>query len=68
MPAIVEANNAELVAIASRRPGAAAETLEKYASKVQGVNTYDALEDLLADANVQAVYIPLANHDMRSGL
>jgi len=63
LPAIVEANNAELVAIASRRPGAAAETLEKYASKVQGVNTYDALEDLLADANVQAVYIPLANHE-----
>ena len=63
LPAIVEANNSELVAIASRRPGAAAETLAKYAPKAQGVKTYDALEDLLSDANVQAVYIPLANHE-----
>ena len=63
LPAIVEANNSELVAIASRRPGAAAETLAKYAPKAQGVKTYDALEGLLSDANVQAVYIPLANHE-----
>ena len=47
LPAIVEAKNAELVAIASRRAGAAAETLAKYAPLVQGVNTYDALDDLL---------------------
>ncbi len=63
LPAIVEASNAELVAIASRRPGAAAETLAKYGPKVEGVKTYDALEDLLIDTNVQAVYIPLANHE-----
>lgn len=63
LPAIVEASNAELVAIASRREGAAAETLAKYAPKVQGVKTYDALEDLLEDASIQAVYIPLANHE-----
>jgi D-xylose 1-dehydrogenase (NADP+, D-xylono-1,5-lactone-forming) len=63
LPAIVEASNAELVAIASRRAGAAAETLGKYAPKVQGVKTYDALEDLLDDTSIQAVYIPLANHE-----
>jgi predicted dehydrogenase len=63
LPAIVEAGNAELVAIASRRSGAAAETLAKYAPNVKGVKTYDALEDLLEDAKVQAVYIPLANHE-----
>ena len=63
LPAIVEANNAELVAIASRRSGAGAETLAKYAPNVQGVKTYDVLEGLLEDANVQAVYIPLANHE-----
>jgi predicted dehydrogenase len=63
LPAIVEAANSELVAIASRRPGAAAEILAKYAPKISGVKTYDALEDLLADAHVQAVYIPLANHE-----
>ena len=63
LPAIVDASNSELVAIASRRPGAAAETLAKYAPKISGVKTYDALEDLLVDADVQAVYIPLANHE-----
>ncbi len=63
LPAIAQASNSELVAIASRRQGAAAETLAKYAPQLQGVKTYDALEDLLGDANVQAVYIPLANHE-----
>ena len=63
LPAIVEANNAELVAIASRREGAAAATLAKYAPQVSGVKTYDTLEALLNDGDVQAVYIPLANHE-----
>lgn len=63
MPAIVEASNAELVAIASRRAGAAAQTLAKYAPGQTGVKTYGAPEALLADDNVQAVYIPLANHE-----
>ena len=63
LPAIVEAPNSELVAIASRRPGAAAETLKKYAPNVSGVTTYDTLEELLADARLQAVYIPLANEE-----
>lgn len=63
LPAIVAAPNAELVAIASRRNGAAAEILQKYAPQQQGVRTYDALEALLADTEVQAVYLPLANHE-----
>ena len=37
LPAIVEADNAQLVAIASRRPGAAGETLQKYAPGLGGV-------------------------------
>ena len=63
MPAIVEAPNSELVAIASRRPGAAAATLAKYAPEQQGVRTYDGLEALLEDDTVQAVYLPLANRE-----
>ena len=63
LPAIVEAANAELVAIASRRPGAAAETLAKYAPQQRGVKTYDQLDALLADGEIQAVYLPLANHE-----
>lgn len=63
MPAIVGARNSELVAIASRRPGAAAETLAKYAPQQQDVKIYDTLEALLKDDEIQAVHIPLANHE-----
>ncbi|MDD5273942.1 MAG: Gfo/Idh/MocA family oxidoreductase [Methylovulum sp.] len=62
MPAIVEASNAKLVAIASRRPGAAAQTLAQYAPQQQA-RTYANLETLLNDAEVDAVYLPLANHE-----
>jgi xylose dehydrogenase (NAD/NADP) len=63
LPAIVEAENAELVAIASRRPGAAAETLAKYAPDQTEVRIYDDPEALLNDSVVDAVYLPLANHE-----
>lgn len=63
MPAIVEAENSELVAIASRRPGAAAETLAKYAPTQRDVKTYDRLETLLDDADIEAIYLPLSNHE-----
>ncbi len=63
LPAIVEAENSELIAIASRRPGAAAQTLAQYAPHQQSVITYDNLEALLDDDDIQAVYIPLANHE-----
>lgn len=63
MPAIVEADNAELVAIASRRKDAAAQTLSRYAPEQTNVRTYDSLEALLIDLDVDAVYLPLANHE-----
>jgi len=63
MPAIVEAENSELVAIASRRPGAAAETLAKYAPQQKDVKIYDNPDSLLADDSIQVVYIPLANKE-----
>ena len=63
MPAIVAASNAELVAIASRRPDAAAQTLAKYAPEQQNVHIYNDREALLNDPNIDAVYIPLANHE-----
>lgn len=63
MPAIIEASNSELVAIASRRPGAAAQTLNQYAPDQQQVRTYDNLEALLDDPEVDAIYLPLANHE-----
>ena len=63
MPAIVAAENAELVAVASRRAGAARQTLAQYAAGQTDVNTYDSLEELLEDERVHAVYVPMANHE-----
>jgi D-xylose 1-dehydrogenase (NADP+, D-xylono-1,5-lactone-forming) len=63
MPAIIDAPNSKLVAIASRRLGAAKETLDKYAPKVKGVVCYDNLDDLLADKSIEAVYCPMANEE-----
>ena len=63
LPAIANAKNAELVAIASRRPGAAQETLQKYAPNLPNVQVYDQLEALLDNTNIDAIYLPLANHE-----
>ncbi len=69
LPAIIEAPNSQLVAIASRRAGAARATLEKYApkdfiEKHDGyVACYDDLESLIADKNIDAVYCPMANEE-----
>jgi predicted dehydrogenase len=63
LPAIVEAANAELVAIASRRPGAAAETLKKYAPCYPNIQAYDDLDQVLKHPEIQAVYLPMANHE-----
>jgi len=63
LPAIIAANNAQLVAIASRRAGAAQSTLDKYAPGYNGVTCYDDLEALIADEQVEAVYCPMANEE-----
>ena len=63
LPAIVASANAELVAIGSRRVGAAAESLKKHAPQLTGVKTYDTLEALLDNDDIQAVYVPLANEE-----
>ncbi len=64
LPAIIEAPNSQLVAVASRRAGAAKATLEKYAPNYDGyVACYDDLESLIADKNVEAIYCPMANEE-----
>jgi len=64
MPAINEVPNSQLVAIASRRVGAAKATLEKYApGYANSVQCYDDMEALIQDANVEAVYCPMANEE-----
>lgn len=62
LPAIIEASNAQLVAIASRRAGAAKATLEKYAAcYADSVQCYDDMDALIHDKNVEAIYCPMAN-------
>ena len=66
LPAILEAPNAQLVAIASRRAGAALETLKKYAPQGfnnQDIKCYDNLDALINDKNVEAIYCPMANEE-----
>ncbi len=63
MPAIFNAENSELVAISSRRSGAAAETLAKYAPQEKNVTIYNSPDELLSDQSIQAIYIPLANNE-----
>ncbi|CAM3899269.1 Gfo/Idh/MocA family protein [Alkalicoccus chagannorensis] len=56
VPAIHDAPNAALYAVASQS-GQAAETAEKWGASV----SYDSYEALLGDPEVEAVYIPLPN-------
>jgi len=58
LPAMAEAHNAQLVAIASRRLDAAKEA----AARFPGARPLTNYEELLAADDVDAVYIPLLNH------
>ncbi len=62
LPSLLQAENAELVAIASRRPGAAAELLAKTAPHLK-LKTYDHPKLLLEVPEVEAVYLPMANEE-----
>lgn len=61
LPAILAVPEAELVAVGSRRPGAALETLKRVTPAVSHVRAYDSLEAVLDCTEIDAVYIPLAN-------
>ncbi|MEQ1766217.1 MAG: Gfo/Idh/MocA family oxidoreductase [Methylotenera sp.] len=66
LPAIIEASNSRLVAIASRRAGAAKATLQKYAPCYsESLACYDDMDALIADKNVEAIYCPMANEEHR---
>lgn len=58
IPGIKESETGEVYAIASRNLGNAKETAEELEISV----AYGSYEELLADPNIDAVYIPLPNH------
>ena len=57
IPGMKLAKNAELYAIAGR----SLEKAQKFASEYGIGKAYGSYEELLSDANVQAVYVPLPN-------
>ena len=63
MPAIVAADNAELVAIASRRKGAAQQVLSDYLPQVSHVTAYDDPALLIARDDIEVIYLPMANEE-----
>jgi predicted dehydrogenase len=58
IPGAQSASNAEMIAIASRRPGVA----ERAADSWNIPRWYNSYEEMLADPEIDAVYVPLANH------
>ena len=64
LPTIANADNGELIAIGSRRPGAAKACLVKNAPQLEDeVQTFDGLDQVINHARIDAVYIPLANQE-----
>ena len=61
-PAIANSTNGELVAIGSRRTGAAKECLIKNTPELEDqVQCFDGLDSVINHDRVDAVYIPMAN-------
>ncbi len=58
IPAIQQAEHAEVVALASRR----LETAQRAAAALGIPRAYGSYDELLADGDVEAVYVPLPNH------
>ena len=64
LPTIANADNGELIAIGSRRPGAAKACLVKNAPQLEDeVQTFDGLDQVINHERIGAVYIPLANQE-----
>jgi len=64
LPAIANASNGELIAIGSRRPGAAKECLIKNSPELEDqVQYFDGLDSVINHDRVDAIYIPMENEE-----
>ena len=64
MPAINQSDLGELIAIGSRRRGAAKDCLLKHLPESEDkVSCFDGLDQVITHNNVDAIYIPLANEE-----
>jgi predicted dehydrogenase len=64
MPAIVKSELGELIAIGSRRPGAAKECLLKNLPEYEDkVSCFEGLDQVIQHDRIDVIYIPLANEE-----
>jgi predicted dehydrogenase len=64
MPAIVNSEKGELIAIASRRNDAARDCLLKHFPALEDkVQTYNNFDEVITHKRIDAIYIPLANEE-----
>ena len=64
MPAIVQSDAGELIAIGSRRSGASKECLLKHLPEYEDkVSCFDGFDNVINHKNIDAIYIPLANEE-----
>ena len=64
MPAIAQSKLGELIAIGSRRKGAAQECILKYLPEYEDkVSCFDGLDQVINHDRVDVIYIPLANEE-----
>ena len=64
IPAINQSELGELIAIGSRRKGAAKECLLKYLPEYEDkVSCFDGFNQIINHKNIDAIYIPLANQE-----
>ena len=64
IPAIVQSELGELIAIGSRRPGASRECLLKHLPKYEDkVSCFDGFDQVINHEKVDVIYIPLANEE-----
>ena len=64
MPAIVQSDLGELIAIGSRRPGASKECLLKHLPEYEDkVSCFDGFDQVINHEKVDTIYIPLANEE-----
>jgi len=64
IPAIINSDQGELVAIGSRREKAAEECIKKYAKEyIKEIECHNGFDSILNNKKIDAVYIPLANEE-----
>ena len=63
LPAIENNQHSKILMLASRRNGAAMECVKQYAKNPEGIKTTTQFNEVIDHADIDAIYIPLANEE-----